>query len=191
MLELVGSRRRGHFALESGHHGDLWLDLDGLFLRASRIRPQVVELAGALRGHRPDAVCGPLTGGAFLAQLVAAELDVDFCPADRLVAADGVGYRVPGPLRPGLNGRRIAVVDDVINAGSAVRKTLVDLSGCGAEPVVLGALLVLGDSAAALAAEHGMAQVFLATTAATLWRPRECPMCAAGVPLTPAGDRSR
>ena len=26
-------RRQGHFRLESGHHGDLWLDLDPLFLR--------------------------------------------------------------------------------------------------------------------------------------------------------------
>ena len=30
VLELV-SGRRGHFLLESGLHGGLWLDLDGLF----------------------------------------------------------------------------------------------------------------------------------------------------------------
>ena len=35
-LELLDGRR-GHFRLESGHHRDLWLDLDPLFAEPSRI----------------------------------------------------------------------------------------------------------------------------------------------------------
>jgi hypothetical protein len=35
----VASRaERGHFRYESGHHGDLWLDLDGLLADAGRAR---------------------------------------------------------------------------------------------------------------------------------------------------------
>ena len=33
--------RSGHFDLRTGYHGDLWLDLDALFLRPSRLRPHV------------------------------------------------------------------------------------------------------------------------------------------------------
>jgi orotate phosphoribosyltransferase len=39
-------------------------------------------LAGRLAGHGVEMVCGPLTGGAFVAQLLAAELDVEFSLRD-------------------------------------------------------------------------------------------------------------
>ncbi len=37
-LTLV-SGRRGHFRLESGHHSDLWLDLDPLFADPLAVDP--------------------------------------------------------------------------------------------------------------------------------------------------------
>src|ERR1700730_19112522 len=55
--------RTGHFDLGTGYHGDLWLDLDALFLRPSLLRPHVDWLAERLSEHAPDAVCGPLEGG--------------------------------------------------------------------------------------------------------------------------------
>jgi len=39
------SAARGHFRYESGHHGDLWLDLDGLLVDARRVRDWATELA--------------------------------------------------------------------------------------------------------------------------------------------------
>ena len=56
LLSLLAARK-GHFRLESGHHGDLWLDLELLCLRPQRIRPFAVELAKRLPAV--DAVCGP------------------------------------------------------------------------------------------------------------------------------------
>src|SRR5258707_15663673 len=76
-LELVDSRR-GHFRLESGHHSALWLDLDPLFADPTRIEPLVDALTKALRPYEVSGVCGPLLGGAFLAQLVAHALGVKF-----------------------------------------------------------------------------------------------------------------
>ena len=35
----------GHFVYESGHHGDLWFDLDMLFVHPRRLQPSVAELA--------------------------------------------------------------------------------------------------------------------------------------------------
>lgn len=183
-LERLLAARRGHFLLESGHHGDLWLDLDGLATRPARLRHLAAELADRLRRHPLEVVAGPLTGGAFLAQLVAAELDAGFAYAERLTGgAETAAYRVPAALRGGLEGRRVAVVDDVVNAGSAARATLADLRGCGARPVALGALLVLGTAPGALAAEEGLPLVHLAAWESGLWSPPDCPLCAAGVPL--------
>jgi orotate phosphoribosyltransferase len=57
--DIVGllQARRGHFLLESGHHGDLWLELDSLFARPARLEPFAAELARRLAAHGIDVVC--------------------------------------------------------------------------------------------------------------------------------------
>jgi orotate phosphoribosyltransferase len=192
--ELVSllAARTGHFRLESGHHGDLWLDLDLLFLRPNELRAFAAELAKRLSRHGTDAVCGPLVGGAFLAQMIASELGAEFYHADRITRRPGpVEYRIPDPLRPRIKGRAVAVVDDVINAGSAIHGAVADVLACGARPVALAALLVLGDSAARFAAGTSTPLESLAHWPSGLWTPSDCPLCAAGVPLENLiGDRS-
>jgi orotate phosphoribosyltransferase len=84
------SARHGHFLQESGHHGNLWLDLDALFLRPARLWPFTRDLARRLAAHRVEAVVGPLVGGAFVAEMVAAELDVRFAFAERQSDVQGV-----------------------------------------------------------------------------------------------------
>ena len=186
----------GHFRFESGHHGELWLELDSLFVRPDALARPVAELARRLSPLGVEAVCGPLVGGAFLAQLLAARLEVEFLYSepsarpqrDALYSAE---YRVPAALREPIRGRAVAVVDDVINAGSATRATLDDLRRCGAGVVAISALLTLGSAAAALADAEGIALEALASLPNTLWAPAECPLCAAGIPLdTPPGARA-
>jgi orotate phosphoribosyltransferase len=175
--------RRGHFLLESGDHGDLWLELDRLFARPARLERFAADLGRRLAAHGIEAVCGPLTGGAFLAELIAAPLDLELCWTER----HGSDYRLPDGLRDGLRGKTVAIVDDVVNAASATRATLTELRACGARTVALGALLTLGSPAERLAQEEGLALERLAILANTLWAPSDCPMCAAGEPLERPG----
>jgi orotate phosphoribosyltransferase len=115
--------RSGHFDLGTGYHGDVWLDLDALFLRPAMLRPHVRRLADRLLEHQLDAVCGPAEGGAFLALAIADVLGTAFLPAHRDPdpgSSDATGYRLPA-VRGGIAGWRVAVVDDAINAGTAVR----------------------------------------------------------------------
>ncbi len=183
--ELLGllAARKGHFLLESGQHGDLWLALDPLFLRPRRLGLLVGDLAARLSQHGVEGVCGPLVGGAFLAELIAAELDVEFFYAERLATPETVEYRLPRALRSSVRGRRVAIVDDVVYAGSAVLKTLTDLRQCGAEPVAIGSLLVLGSTASRLAADEALPLERLASLTSGLWAPEACPLCSAQVPL--------
>ena len=37
--------RQGHFLLESGHHTELWLDLDALFAEPRRVAPLIAAMA--------------------------------------------------------------------------------------------------------------------------------------------------
>jgi orotate phosphoribosyltransferase len=182
LLDLM-TARSGHFRFESGHHGDVWLDLDGLFRRPTALSPFVSELAGRLASHRIEGVCGSLTGGAFLAQLVARELDGEFSYTERIAVTSTTRYRLPSGLRGAVAGKRIAIVDDAINAGSAVRGTYQELVAHGGRPVVIGALLVLGSAAAPCAAEANLPLEYLAHRSSNLWEPAACPLCASGSPL--------
>lgn len=187
LLALTGART-GHFALESGHHGTLWLDLDALFARPDVVEPYLAVLAARLVPHRLDAVCGPLTGGAFAAQWIARELGTLFVYSEAVPARPDAGlyaraYRVPGSLAPRVAGRRVAVVDDVVNAGSATRATITALDAAGASVVVAGALLTLGEVGAGFLAAAGIPLETLERRPNPLWAPADCPLCATGTEL--------
>jgi orotate phosphoribosyltransferase len=187
LLSLVRGRQ-GHFRLESGHHGDLWFELETLCLRSREITPFAAQLAARLAKHNVEAVCGPLVEGAFVALLVSLELGCDFTYAERFADATReelypVEYRLPGSLRSAVKGKRVAIVNDVINAGSAVRGALSDLQSLGASVVAIGALLALGDTIVDLAAAHYIPLELLKQIPNNLWTPSECPLCAEGKPL--------
>src|SRR5262245_51319272 len=96
--------RMGHFLLESGHHGRMWIDLELLCQRPEPVRRSAVKIAARFAQLGIDAVCGPLVEGAFVALMVAAELDVLFTYSERLpkTASETLypyGYRLPGALR--------------------------------------------------------------------------------------------
>lgn len=189
--------RRGHFQLESGHHGELWLDLDALFLQPARLTPFTDELATRLdRAAKFDAICGPLLGGALIAYAVAARLERELFvaePTGRDPNAKGLfsaRYAVPDVIRGRLRGRRVAVVDDVVNAGSATRATVADLRDGGAEVVAVGALLVLGSRAADYTQQEGMALAYVGAMDHNIRAPSDCPMCTDGVALEDPGGNA-
>jgi orotate phosphoribosyltransferase len=187
------AERRGHFVFESGHHGDLWLELEQVCLRPTILRPFVAQLARWVREQQAEIVCGPLNEGAFLAMLVAAELDVEFVYTERFAPPPSdrdtsqlfpVEYRLPAALQSIVHGRRVAIVNDVINAGSAVRGTAANLAAHGAQLVGITCLLTLGPAAQDFARQLSVPLHQLATRDMNLWTPDECPLCQLRTPLT-------
>jgi orotate phosphoribosyltransferase len=145
-------------------------------------------LARRIEQLHVDAVCGPLVEGAFVALMVAEELEVKFLYTERIENASDrrlfpVDYRLPATLRELARNRRVAIVNDVINAGSAVRGTAADLKACGAELIGIAALATLGGSAAKFAGEQGVPLIALTNIESSIWTPDDCPFCRAGVPL--------
>jgi orotate phosphoribosyltransferase len=185
--------RQGHFDLGTGFHGDVWLDLDALFLRPALLRPQIRWLAGRLAEHEVDALCGPMEGGALLGYAVADVLEVAFLAAYRVIVAPGTpgagapAYRLP-PVPGGIDRWRVAIVDDAVNAGTAVRACAGLLRDGGAVPVAVGALLGLGPASGTVAAVMSVPFHAVATLDSNAWPAGQCPLCADGVPLTdPSG----
>lgn len=180
--------REGHFVLESGYHTDLWLTLDALFVSPRELAPRISVLATRLQPHGVSGVCGPLLGGAFLAQAVAMVLGVDFyfseaVPPSANATLFAAEYRLPTELQPRVRGQRIALVDDVISAGSSVRATATALAASGASTVVVGALVVLGTVGLDYFAGLAIPVEWLERKNFALWEPSQCPLCATGIPL--------
>ncbi len=182
------SARHGHFRLESGLHADRWFDLDALFCDTRHVASSIDRLATALRRFAPTAVCGPMVGGAFLAQAVAMRLDARFhyteahgtSGGDALFAAR---YRLPPAQVAALAGARVAVVDDMISAGSSVRATIDALTEASASVVAVGTLYLSGTVAVDHFAAIDMPLVALERYAIGTWTPAECPLCRRGDPL--------
>jgi orotate phosphoribosyltransferase len=142
--------------------------------------------------YKVEVVCGPLVEGAFVALLVSLDLGCDFAYAERFADSTREGlypvkYRLPRALQPAVKGKRVAIVNDVISAGSAVRGTFSDLQALGANVVAIGALLALGDAIVEFAAEHHLALELLEQMPNSLWTPSQCPLCAAGEALEIVG----
>ena len=163
--------RRGHFQMESGYHSEQWFNLDALFDQRERLQPFVLELARRLAAHRLDAVCGPMTGGAKLA-----------------TGLFPVKYVVPAAQRDKVRGKSVAIVDDAISAGSAVKGTYADLLACGARPVACGALIIFGDAADKFATKNNLPLESIARMSFGMWKPAECPLCQTGVPVEKVSD---
>jgi orotate phosphoribosyltransferase len=181
--------RHGHFDLGTGYHGDVWLDLDALFLRPSALRPDVKALADRLREHRVDAVCGPMEGGAFLAYALADLMEVAFLPAYRAAASDAAAataYRLAqtGGDGEGIGGWRVAIADDAVNAGTAVRACAGQLRDHGAVPVAVAALLAVGPARQVVPAALSVPFYAVDTVQSQAWRPEDCPLCSDGIALT-------
>ena len=81
-------------------------------------------------------------------------------------------YRVTGAVA----GRRVANVDDAVNAGSAVAATAAALTGV----VAIGAFLSLGAAPTSIA---GAPVERLTRLDSALWPAPTCPLCATGSPL--------
>jgi orotate phosphoribosyltransferase len=181
--------RDGHFMLESGMHTDRWFDLDALFCEPSVVGAQIERLGGLLAHYVPDAICGPMIGGALLAQAVATRMGLRFFYSQR-VADDNdatmfaARYALPHGQQPVASGRRVAIVDDMVSAGSSVRATHRALIDAGASVVVVGTLHLSGDVAKIHFDEAGIPLVAVKQRPFNLWSPDACPLCRIGQPLT-------
>lgn len=136
LLERSGALLRGHFVLSSGRHSDVYVEKFRLLEQ-----PAVLgELAGAIaawaRGHCPDVVAGPTTGGVIVAFEVARQMGL---PALYVESVDGQkALRRGARVEPGA---RVLVVDDVLTTGLSVAETCEALRGQGAVPVAAAVLI--------------------------------------------------
>ena len=176
-----------HFVYISGEHGSGWIDKDAVYPRTDRTSELGALLARACAGRGVEVVCGPATGGLIVAQWTAHHLGalaVFGEHPDRRSAADGAARR-PFVLGRGYErlvaGRRVLVVDDVLNTGFSLRGTVEAVRSHGG--VVTEAGVVVNRGAAGAADLEVDELVSLLDHRLDSWPAAGCPLCRDGVPV--------
>lgn len=176
--------RSGHFQYESGDHGDTWLTLELLFVDPQWLRRAAERLSERLGRFSADVVCGPLVGGALVAQPVAEMLGARFVYAERRTRQSGAEYVIPPAARAALNGTRVLIVDDVINAGSASVACAREVRAAGGELVGVASLILRNGAEGPLGDRVGVPIECLHSVRWNIWPVNACPLCQKGEPLT-------
>jgi orotate phosphoribosyltransferase len=174
-----------HFVYISGDHGSGWIDKDAIYPHTERIERLCRDMAGTVRGRGVEVVCGPATGGLIIAEWTAHELGVLSVFTEHDPAPAGELLRGRFVLRRGydrvVSGKRVLVVDDIVNTGLSLRETAEAVRGAGGHVVAAGCLVNRGNvDAAGLGVDQF---VYLLEYRIPAWPPSACRLCQAGVPI--------
>ncbi len=192
LVESEAILRGDHVVYVTGEHGDGWVAKDAVFPHTDRVDELCGLLAAAVADREYDYVCGPATGGLIVAQWVAHHLRLPALFAEHakeegyVPAHAGEGpLRAPFVLRRGydqaVDGKRVLVVDDVVNTGLSVRETADAVRAAGGEVATVACLCTRGN---ATAQDAGCADfVWLTEVLVPSWPAADCPLCRDGVPV--------
>ncbi len=176
-----GALLEGHFLLTSGLHSPVYWEKFRILQYPHYTEKLCQLIARHFKGDKVQVVAGPTTGGVILAFEVARQLGV------RGIFAEKEGdERV---FRRGLTinaGERVLVVDDVLTTGGSISEVMKAVNKLGGTILGVGVLVDRAEQDK----EFG-APLFSCVRATTqTYPPSECPLCAAGIPLTKPGGQT-
>ena len=184
LFQRLGVVSNGHFVLSSGRHSDEYWEKFRL-LEWPRVTQQLCqEIAARYKAQEVEAVVGPTTGGALLAQEVARQLDTRCLLAEPAPIHQGRELRRGFTLHPG---ERVLIVDDVLTTGLSLRETLSALERY--QPTIAGIEVLIDRSGGSAIEQFGVPCHALLTVSARTYEPSECPLCASGMPIVKPGTR--
>ena len=174
-----------HFVYIDGQHGPGWIDKDVIFIDVGRAERLGGLLAEAMRHLEFDVLCGPATGGLIVSQWTARALGLPAVFAEHDATVGAAELRGRFALHRGydlfVRGKRVVVVDDVVNSGHSLRQTTEAVRAAGGDVVAAAALVHRGNvDARGLGVEDFR---FLLEVDISEWPAEGCPLCAQRVPI--------
>lgn len=170
----TGALLTGHFELRSKLHSDRYFQCANV-LRYPRIAAKLCEavvekMKKGTKLGKIDAVISPAIGGILVGHEVARALDTKCVFAEK---QDEKLVMRRFAIKPG---ERYIVAEDVITRGGRVQETIDLVTKAGATVV---AVAVLVDRSAGTA-HFDYPTYSLIRMSATVWEPKDCPLCKAG-----------
>ena len=194
--------RNGHFDYGNGFHGRVYLNPHQLFRYPSTIWRLAQDLLEVLPGdllEQTEVVAGPVMGGALLAHTLAGLLDgrralthppCSFAPFSHVAnsalsaessASAGADFTLRDFYARQMAGKRVLIADDVRNTGKTFERCAELVRKAGGTVL---ATVEICDRMEALT-DAGVPNYALAEYRAPQNFPAaDCPMCAAGEPIT-------
>jgi orotate phosphoribosyltransferase len=132
-----------------------------------------------------EVVCGPATGGLIVADWTAHALGALSVFTEHGAVSQGEALRGRFVLGRGyeelVRGKRVLVVDDIVNTGLSLRETAQAVCSAGGELAGAACLVSRGNVAAAgLGVER---YLYLLEYKIPAWPGGGCPLCRSGVPV--------
>lgn len=174
-----------HFVYISGDHGSGWIDKDAIYPHTDFIERLCRYLAEGTRDWGAEVVCRPATGGLIVAEWTARALGILSIFTEHDAAPHGEALRGRFVLRRGydrvVSGKRVLVVDDIVNTGLSLRETAEAVRSAGGQVVGAACLVSRGNVAAAgLGVERFDCLLEYSIPA---WPAAACKLCRSGVPI--------
>ena len=180
IFQKSGALLKGHFLLTSGLHSPVYWEKFRVLQFPNYTEPLCRMIADHFRRQNVQVVAGPTTGGIILAFEVARQLGVRGIFAEK--EAEERSFRRGFTVGPG---ERVLIVDDILTTGSSIREVIAAVKKLDGNIIGIGVLVDRSEQAP----DFGFPLFSCHHSATVTYRPEECPLCAAKVPLIKPGSR--
>jgi orotate phosphoribosyltransferase len=181
LFEKSGAVLKGHFLLASGLHSPVYWEKFQVLQYPQYTQELCSQIAARFRAQDIQVVTGPTTGGVILAFEVGRQLGVRGIFAEKKDGSSERAFRRGFTIDPG---ERVLIVDDILTTGGSVNQMVDAVLKLKGNLIGIGVLVDRSEKSF----DFGV-PLFSCHRAPTIaYKPEECPLCAAQIPLTRRGS---
>ena len=180
IFEKSGAVLKGHFLLTSGLHSPVYWEKFQVLQYPNYTQELCRLIAGHFRDQDIQVVAGPTTGGIILAFETACQLGVRGIFAEKKEGSTERAFKRGFTIAPG---ERVLLVDDILTTGGSIREVIAALAKTQGKLVGVGVLVDRSEKSL----DFGVPFFSCLRSAAITYKPEECPLCAAKIPLVRRG----
>jgi orotate phosphoribosyltransferase len=174
----AGAILEGHFLLTSGLHSPMYWEKFRVLQYPHHTEKLCRLIAEHFKKDKVQVVAGPTTGGIVLAFEVARQLGVKSIFAEKV--GEGRSFRRGFTIDPG---ERVLIVDDILTTGGSVVEVIEAVKKLKGNIIGVGVLVDRSEQTK----DFGVPLFSCLRSQTVTYRPGDCPLCAAGVPLVRPG----
>jgi len=177
----AGAILEGHFLLTSGLHSPVYWEKFHILQYPHYTEKLCRLIVEHFKKDNVQVVAGPTTGGIILAFEVARQLGVKGIFAEK--EGEKRVFRRGFTIEPD---DRVLIVDDILTTGSSIIEVMDAVEKLRGIIIGIGVLVDRAEQKK----EFGVPLFSCLRSATVTYRPDECPLCAAGIPLVRLGGQT-
>ena len=185
LLMKTGAILKGHFLFTSGLHSPTYVEKFQVLQYPEHTEALAAALAERFVKDDVQVVVGPAMGGILLSHEVAKKLGTRALFTEREKGA--MTLRRGFAIEPG---ERVLVVEDIVTTGGSVKEVLDVVTTAGGVIIGVGLLVDRSGGTVDLGVRtEALLRLTNEKFPTDTYQPENCPLCAAGLPLTKRGSR--